>query len=119
MFRIACRIVILAASNALAIYICTRIFPGVKFIGDWKSLAYLSLILAAINYFIKPVVGLILKPFIWLTLGILSIVINIIILKVAMYFMPGLTISTTLTLILVTFIISAINSFVVLAFGKS
>lgn len=118
MLKIVWRLIVLAAANALAIYICSRIIPGVKFLSGITALLELSLILAAINYFIKPVIELILKPFIWLTLGILSIVINILVLKVGMHFIPGLIIPTVLSLILVSFIISLVNSGIRLAFGK-
>jgi len=110
MLRFSGRLVLLAASNALALYFSSRYIPGIQLVGETKEIIIFSFVLALINYFLKPLIEFILKPFIWLTLGILSLIINIVILKVSLYYFPIIILAGTTPLILLTIIISLANT---------
>jgi putative membrane protein len=62
--------------NAAALWVATRIVPGVTFSGGWMPLLGVALVFGFVNAFISPIVKLLAFPFIILTLGIFSFVVN-------------------------------------------
>ena len=83
-----------------------------SFTGTIVQLIIFAFILTLLNLLIKPILRLIFLPIIWLTLGIFSLVINLLILKIATIAMPGvLVINSVLTWFLASIIISIFNSF--------
>ena len=77
------RLIIHILSNALGIWAAARLVPGIIFDGDWKWLILAGAVLGFINFFVKPVVKIISLPLIWLTLGLFTIVINVLMLNLA------------------------------------
>lgn len=86
------KIIIYILANALAILAANRLISGFSFQGDYFDLAIAAAVLGVINYFIKPVVKFLTFPFIILTLGILTILINIALLNLADYLLSSLLI---------------------------
>ena len=62
--------------NAAALWVATRLVPGVTFSGDWLPFLGVALIFGAVNTFVGPVAKIISIPFIVLTLGIFLLVVN-------------------------------------------
>ena len=62
--------------NAAALWVATRLVPGVTFTGDWLPFLGVALVFGVINTFIGPVVKILSIPFILVTLGIFLFVIN-------------------------------------------
>ena len=62
--------------NAAALYVATRIVPGVTFVGGWVPFFGVALVFAVVNTFIRPVAKVLTFPFIILTLGLFVVVIN-------------------------------------------
>ncbi|MBI4920086.1 phage holin family protein [Candidatus Azambacteria bacterium] len=100
-------------ANALAILAAARFIPGVAYQYQFLSLLKIAAILALANVLLKPILKIIFSPLIFITLGFFTIVINIFILWLAVYFAPELSITglaayflTTIVIILFNFITS-------------
>ena len=62
--------------NAAALWVATRIVPGVVFTGDWLTMFAVALVFGAVNTVIKPVTKVVTFPLIILTFGLFLLVIN-------------------------------------------
>ena len=62
--------------NAAALWVATRLVPGVTFSGDWLPFLGVALVFGVINAFIRPVAKILTFPLIIVTLGIFSLVVN-------------------------------------------
>ena len=116
------RIALIVAGNALALWLANQYVPGFVLHASLLELAIVAFILALLNFFLKPLLTLILGPVIVLTLGLGTIVVNTIIIYllsiVANYIdklQGSITIETIPALIFATLIVSAINFLIHLA----
>jgi len=62
--------------NMAALWVATRIVPGVTFTGGWLALLGVALTFGAVNTFVRPVTWVLTLPFIFLTLGLFLLVVN-------------------------------------------
>ncbi|MGI0148013.1 MAG: phage holin family protein, partial [Thermoplasmata archaeon] len=62
--------------NAAALWIATRIVPGVEHAGPWTSLLLVALVFGLLNAVVRPILKLLTCPLILLTLGLFTFVIN-------------------------------------------
>ncbi|HEX4714701.1 MAG TPA: phage holin family protein [Ktedonobacteraceae bacterium] len=62
--------------NAAALWVATRIVPGVTYSGELLPFLGVALVFGIVNAFIGPVVKLLALPLIIVTLGIFALVIN-------------------------------------------
>jgi putative membrane protein len=62
--------------NAIALWVATRIVPGVVYSGDVLPFLGVALVFGVVNAFIGPAVKLLALPLILLTLGIFLLVVN-------------------------------------------
>jgi putative membrane protein len=62
--------------NAAALWVATRIVPGVTFTGDWLPFLGVAMVFGVVNAFIRPVAKVLTFPIIIVTLGIFLLVIN-------------------------------------------
>ena len=62
--------------NAAALWVATRVVPGVSYQGDWLPFLGVALVFGIVNAFIRPITKLLTFPIILLTLGIFIFVIN-------------------------------------------
>ncbi|NMB92424.1 MAG: phage holin family protein [Parcubacteria group bacterium] len=102
--------------NSLSIFVCQKVLNyflnDFFFRGTIIELIIFAFILTILNFLIKPILRLVFLPIIWLTLGLFTLIINLIILKTAAFLMPDvLIINSTLTWLLASMIISILNSF--------
>jgi putative membrane protein len=107
------KLIIRILTNAVAIYVAGQIVPG--FIVQENSLWVLltvGFILGIINFFIKPVLKLVSLPFILLTFGLFTILINIAMLFVLDYFSDAITIQGITPAFWAMLVISAVNFFI-------
>lgn len=86
------RFVIKALVNAAAILLAAYFVPGIEFTGDVISLVITGLVLALANSIIKPILKIISGPLIILTMGLFTIIVNIAVLWLVVWFIPELTI---------------------------
>ena len=110
------RIILVIAGNALALWIANRFVPGFILNSNLWQLALIALILALLNWILKPILTLVLGPIIILTLGLGLIVVNALILYLLpilannLDFLRGsITIQTIPALIFATLVVSIVN----------
>ena len=103
------RLIIHILSNALGIWAAARLVPGIFFDGDWKWLILAGAVLGFVNFFIKPIVKIISLPLIWVTLGLFTIVINVLMLNLAAKIVGALIIETWTAAFWAVVVISIIN----------
>ena len=70
------RFLIRLLTSAAALWVATRIVPGVTYDGGWLPFLGVSLILAVINATLRPLIKLLTCPLILLTLGLFALVVN-------------------------------------------
>jgi putative membrane protein len=63
-------------TSAVALYVATRIAPGVTFVGGWLSFFGVAVVFGAVNAFVRPVARILTFPIVILTLGLFLLVIN-------------------------------------------
>ncbi|MDP1845922.1 MAG: phage holin family protein [Candidatus Moranbacteria bacterium] len=103
------RLLIHVLSNALGIWAAVRLVADIHFYGDWKWLILAGAVLGLINFLIKPIVKIISAPLIWVTLGLFTIVINVLMLNLAAKIVGALVIDTWIAAFWAVIVISAIN----------
>jgi putative membrane protein len=76
------RLAIIVGGNAIALWVADTYVSGFVLSGNWITLVLIALVLAALNFILKPILTLVLGPVIILTLGLGVLVVNAIILYV-------------------------------------
>lgn len=94
---------------ALAVMLTAWIIPGIS-VENFPSALLLAFIMGFINMFIKPVLGLITLPINILTLGIFGLILNALLLMLAGYFAPGVTIEGFLPAFLGSLLLAFLGS---------
>ena len=92
MVHLILRFIARILTNSAGILLMSYFLPGVSFRGDLVDLLFAGLILAIANTIIKPILKFVSGPLIVLTMGLFMIIVNIITLWLAAYFIPQLTI---------------------------
>jgi len=62
--------------NAAALFVATRLVPGVQFTGDTWLLLFVALVFGALNVSVKPILILLTLPAFLITLGLFTFVLN-------------------------------------------
>src|SRR5262245_9764998 len=62
--------------NAAALWVATRIVPGVRHDGDWTILLVVALVFGALNVSVKPILFVLTLPFLLITLGFFTFLLN-------------------------------------------
>ena len=74
--------------SALALWLVARIVPGIE-VRDFGAALLAAIVIAIVNAVIGPILRFIAWPLTFLTLGLFTIVIDAILLKLASMFSPG------------------------------
>lgn len=96
-------------SNLVALWLAANFIPGFVVSADIIRFLIAAALFALINIFIKPILTTVLSPFIFLTLGLLSLVINAGMLYLLDLLSENVTITSTESLIYATLLISFVN----------
>jgi len=107
--RFLARIIFYLMVNLVALIAASFFVPGFSVTQNPENLLILTGIFTAINITLKPVLKLVFSPFIFLTLGLFSLVINAIILKLLDIWSVNVSIADIQALIYGTLIITAVN----------
>jgi putative membrane protein len=70
------RFVIRLLINAAALWAAIRVVPGISFEGDWPLLFAVALVFGVLNAVIRPILFVLTLPFLILTLGLFTFVLN-------------------------------------------
>ena len=107
------KLIIQILTNAVAIYIAGQLVPGFNLQENgFTVLLTAAFVFGLINFFIKPVLKLISAPFVLLTFGLFTILINVAMLYLLDYFVDAVQISGFMAALLATIVISAVNLFI-------
>ena len=66
--------------NAAALWAAIRLVPGISFEGEWWLVFAVALVFGALNAVIRPILFVLTLPFLLLTLGLFTFVLNAIML---------------------------------------
>ncbi len=102
-------IIVHFVANMVAILAADHFLPGFSFRGTFIDLAITAAVLTAINTFLKPILKLFLGPFIVLTFGLFTVVINAFTLYLLDIVSLPLTMDGYVTLLYATLLTSAVN----------
>lgn len=97
--------------NAVAIWLAATLVPGVHLSTDFTQVLVVALVFGVVNAVVKPLVKLLALPFILLTLGLLSLVINAGMLMLTDYVATGLWVEGFPSAFLGALVISVVNVF--------
>jgi putative membrane protein len=106
------RFLIKIVASALALLAADLLIAGFAVVGGVAAYAFAGLVLALLNTFIKPIIRLFSLPFIWITLGLFSLVINGFLLWLASQWADAIMISGLVSLAWATLIVSLVLSLV-------
>ncbi len=95
--------------NALAVLLAAYLLSGVT-IKDYVQAILVALVLALLNATIGAVLDFLATPITWLTLGLFSLVIDAILIKIADYFLKGFSVRSFGWAFLMAVIIAVVNS---------
>lgn len=70
------RILIRLLINSAALWAAVRLVPGVSFTGDVRLLLFVALIFGVLNASLKPLLMILTLPFLLVTLGLFTFVVN-------------------------------------------
>jgi putative membrane protein len=62
--------------NAAALWAAIRVVPGISFEGDWRLLLVVALVFGVLNAVIRPILFVLTLPFLIVTLGLFTFVLN-------------------------------------------
>ena len=62
--------------NAAALWVATRVVPGVSYAGGWTPFIGTAVVFGVVNAFIRPVAKILTCPLIIVTLGLFALVVN-------------------------------------------
>lgn len=108
-------------STALTLFLLAYLLPTVSYL-DWTTLVFASIVLTLLTKVAKPILNILFLPVNIVTLGLFSLVINVLILWLVTYLVPGFRIeqmtvfgihlSAFMSLLTVSFIISFLQSLI-------
>jgi putative membrane protein len=107
--RIARRLAYMWLFNLLAIYAASQLISGIGYSDDFGTLVLTALVFAAVNLFLKPAAKLLAFPLIIVTLGVALFFINILMLYVTDWIVPGFSISHFGAAVWATIVIWGVN----------
>ena len=96
--------------NGAALYGLAWFFSGFSVTGGWRSFVLGGVVLMLINLILRPILRIVSFPLILLTFGLFNVVIHVIILIVANYFLTELSITGISPLFWGALVIGIINS---------
>jgi putative membrane protein len=117
MLNLIKKFITLILVNWLGLYVCQKVFPEIAITKDLKILLTFLVLLSLLTVIIKPILDIILKPFIVLTLGILSIIVNMGIVLLANNYSKAIIINNNFSLFKVTLVLGLIGFLVNLVIG--
>ena len=96
--------------NTLALLITAYLIPGFVVVNIQSALVA-AVVIGVINTFVKPIFKLITLPITILTLGLFSLVLNVILLMAAAYLVPGFDIYGLWPALIGSIVLSLVSSF--------
>ena len=102
------RLVVALATNALALWVCDKLFDGVRIHGFW-AYAIGAAVLGFANAIIKPILAILTLPLVILTLGFFYLLIAIGMVALAEWIAPNFSVDGFWSYVGVVFIVWLVN----------
>ncbi len=96
--------------NAVALWAAAEIIPGIDLTGGWVSILLVAAVFGIINAILKPIVKLFSLPFIILSLGLFTLIINAAMLGLTAALTDALEVSGFWTAVIGSVVISIIST---------
>lgn len=114
------RLLLQIVGGSLGIFLAVKFVPGVSFKGDYFTIILAGAAVGLVNFFVKPALSAITLPFRILTLGLLSVAINMVLvwLVLDVFFSPAIEISGLVPLFWTTAIIWILNFLLLFSWSK-
>jgi putative membrane protein len=109
MVKLLLRLIATIAANAFALFLAERYISGFELSASTYELALIALTLTALNIVVRPILKLLLGPFVILTLGLGLIVINAATIYILDIITENLTILNIPALFYVTLLVGVLN----------
>ncbi|MDP2696200.1 MAG: phage holin family protein [bacterium] len=116
------RIIMALLSNWLALWLSDKYIVNFDVVNETTPFVIVVILLAIANSFFLPMLRFMFKPFIWLTAGLLAVVLNGAMIYLVDFFSDSITINGLLPLLYATILFGVINALFALgaqAFKKS
>lgn len=84
--------------SIVTIAILAWLMPNISYSSNWATLIIAGAVLTLLNEIVKPILKLLFLPINVVTLGLFSTVINVLILWMATYFVPGFVIAPVIVM---------------------
>ncbi len=111
------QILIMALTNAVAMLVAERLVTGLHF-SSLLSLLVAAALFTALNLSIKPILQIAALPLTLLTLGVFALILNGFMLWLAVWLIPGCTLSGFGAAVVASIVISVCNLLISWIFGK-
>ena len=98
--------------NAVGLSIAAYFVPGVMLVGGWQGLLIAAGVLAILHTLLRPILKIITAPLILVTLGLFSIIINVLLLWMADRYLTQIAFTDLSSLALTALIITVVNIFI-------
>ena len=98
-------------AGVASFWLAVKFVPGVEFTGQIKYLILAGCVLGLVNFFIKPILKIITLPLRVLTLGLFSLILNMVLVWLVDVFFPELIINGIIPLFWTTLIIWIVSFF--------
>jgi len=95
--------------NSLALYVTDYLISGI-YIESWQALLVSAVVIGLVNTFIKPIAAIITLPITILTIGVFALLVNVAMLALAAFIVPGFHIDNFLSAFLGTIVLSLTSS---------
>ena len=97
--------------TAAAVFVADYFLSGVHMANNLQTTLIVALVLALLNSFIKPILVILTIPITIVTLGLFLLIINAIMVKLADYFVEGVTVNGWFYAIIFSLIVSIVTYF--------
>jgi putative membrane protein len=95
--------------NVAALFVAAWILSGISYGSDWWTLFIAAAVFTLVNVWVKPVLAVLSIPFIVVTLGLFYFLINVFMLYLTDWIVPGFEIKTFWWGVLAAIIVSIVN----------
>jgi putative membrane protein len=110
------RILLLWAFNAVALIVADWIVDGIRFDDEWVVIPA-GAVFGIVNWLVKPIVTLLSLPVIILTLGIALFFVNLLMLYLTSWIVPGFSIDSFWSAVGATIVVWLVNTVLQAVFG--
>lgn len=98
--------------SAVAVYVASLFIPGISVTGGVSTYLVVAIVLGLLNAFVKPILTILTIPITILTLGLFLIVINVLMVYLADYLVPGFNVSGIIAALLFSLVVSIVTSLI-------